>query len=117
MPYIEIIEWRGDALAELATYFGKPYEPAVGTVFELTGSDVRVGRADENDLVLPVGNVSRLHFRLVAEARRYVYEDVASRRIPMYNGKPFSGGKRIVEDGDTFNAAGILFRYRDSEPS
>ena len=113
MACVEIIEWSGDA-HDGATYFGQPYEPAVGTVFDLADNEVRVGRRPSNDLVLPVSNVSSFHFRLIVENDRYVYEDVGSHQIPIYNEEPLPGGRRIIEDGDTFNAAGIFFRFHDS---
>ena len=31
----------------------------------------------------------------------------------IYNGEFLSGRKRTIEDGDTFNASGFCFRYRE----
>ena len=46
--------------------------------------------------------------------RAAVYEDLGSRQIPIYNGERIAfGSSRLMEDGDTFSAAGVLFRYRD----
>ncbi|MFN0016828.1 MAG: FHA domain-containing protein [Pirellulaceae bacterium] len=88
-------------------------ELKVGTVFDLGNTEFRVGRAVDNELMLPLNNVSRFHFRLVPREQRFVYEDVESRGTPIYNDKPLGNeNQRVVEDGDTFNAAGIMFRYR-----
>jgi CheY-like chemotaxis protein len=62
--------------------------PVVGTILDLTENEVRVGRSPSNDLVLPLSNVSHFHF---VENDRYVYEDVGSRQIPIYNERQFLG--------------------------
>lgn len=103
------------------SYRGQRCELKAGTVFDLCDAELRVGRHPANDLQLPLSNVSRFHFRLVPRGGRYVYEHVAKGQIPTYNGQPLFdddehpfAGTRLLADGDTFNAAGVTFRYCDS---
>ncbi len=115
MPRLEIIAISthySDDVLKTARLRGQLCELIVGMVFDLGDTEFRVGRAGDNELMLPLENVSRFHFRLLPRDQRFVYEDVGSRGTPIYNGKPLGNGiSRVIEDGDTFNAAGIIFRY------
>ncbi len=114
MACLEIIEWDGTAY-DGCTYFGQPYDPTVGNTFQLTEKEIRVGRHPANDLVLDVASVSRCQFRLFLEDGHYVFQETLSRQRLIYNGEAFPAGeRRVCQDGDTFTAAGIVFRYRDS---
>lgn len=119
MPFLVIVEFHFLDFPSEAKFLGQPYEPRAGTVFELPATELRVGRRLENDLVLPCHNVSSFHLRLFPEGDHYVYEDIGSRQIPLYNGKPMLSDShhRVMKDGDTFNAAGVVFRYLESIPT
>ncbi|MDB5352278.1 MAG: Inner rane component of cytoplasmic domain [Planctomycetota bacterium] len=117
MPHIEIVSISSceDQWHLPVMFFGQPRDLKPGECFELKGDEVRVGRHLNSELKLPLPNVSKCHFRLVLREGRYAYEDIGSRQIPIYNGERLMvhGTTRLMEDGDTFNAAGVLFRYHD----
>jgi pSer/pThr/pTyr-binding forkhead associated (FHA) protein len=118
MPFLVIVEFHGLDLPSQAKFIGQPYEPRAGTVFELPTTELRVGRRQENDLVLPCASVSGFHLRLFPEGDHYFYEDVGSRRPPIFNGESILSRSRMaMKDGDTFNAAGVFFRYMESFPT
>jgi len=111
MPFLVIVEVDGLSSPSDAKFLGQPYEPRVGTVFELPAVELRVGRRPGNDLVLPSLSVSSFHLRLFRVGDQYVYEDIGSRATPIYHGELMlsDSHRRVMKDGDTFNAAGIFF--------
>lgn len=114
MSALVVTQIEGHIILENVTFLSQPLDLKVGTVIEIPDHGLRIGRATDNDLVLPSVSISRFHFRLVREGDHYVYEDIGSRQVPIYNGRAIGlRGRRAVNDGDTFNAAGIFFRYGD----
>ena len=115
MAHLEILSVSdGDPkhFPEHARYLGQVYRLEPGTVLELSGDRVRVGRTADNDLVLPLLTVSKHHLCLTLRAGRWVYEDLRSRQIPVYNRALIDfDAVRIMEDQDTFTVAGVEFRY------
>lgn len=57
-----------------------------GKVVELDATGLRIGRQEDNDLVLGSGPVSRHHARIVREDGAYLFEDLKS-----YNGSTCNG--------------------------
>jgi hypothetical protein len=116
MSYLEIVSvasFYSEEVLRPITFRKREFDLKPGTIFDLGGMEVRVGRGFENDLVIPLSNVSRFHFRLYREGDFYVYEDIGSRQTPIYNDTLIpSRESRVVTDNDTFNAAGVMFRYR-----
>ena len=49
-----------------------------GVIFEMTGDLVRVGKGENNDLVLPDSTVSREHFEVVRVGDGYLVRDLGS---------------------------------------
>ncbi|MEW5852851.1 MAG: sigma 54-interacting transcriptional regulator [Myxococcota bacterium] len=49
-----------------------------GAVLEITGERVRVGKGEDNDLVLPDPTVSRDHFELISQGDGYLLRDLGS---------------------------------------
>ena len=119
MPFLVIVEANGLDFDLDSKFLGQPCQPRVGTVFELPAVELRVGRRPGNDLVLRSPSVSSFHLRLFREGDQYVYEDIGSRQMPHYNGKPMlsDSHRRVMKDGDMFNAAGVFFRYLESVPT
>lgn len=76
--------------------------PAAGTEYALAGPVVRLGRGEENDIVLQDGNASRVHAEVVRDrSGRFVVRDLGSRNGIFVNKKkvpqaPLSGGDRIL---------------------
>jgi hypothetical protein len=72
---------------------------------------VTVGRASNNDLVIPHGSVSKFHafFRPDPCAERYTIVDAGSSFGTMVNGKEADKGKgSVVESGDTVQFAMLV---------
>jgi|GEM_PF-1185805 len=71
----------------------------------LVSSTVRVGRSPSNDVVIPLSGVSKLHARLMVEAKKVVLADEGSA-----NGT-FVNGVRLTEKGtaDLQNGSRVAF--------
>lgn len=63
-----------------------------------------VGRGEDNDLVLPVRQVSRQHIRIYKDGDAFYVEDLQSRNGTWVNGEQLSGVRRLY-DGDEINLA------------
>lgn len=81
--------------------------PGAGTEYAIAGPLVRLGRGEENDIVLPDGNASRNHAELVRDqSGRYVVRDLGSRNGIFVNRKKvpqavLSSGDRVTIGGTT----------------
>ena len=47
-----------------------------GNEFVISGDVIRIGKADENDLVLPEETVSRVHCEILRDAKGYLLRDL-----------------------------------------
>jgi len=63
------------------------------------GSEVSVGRLDDNDVVLPKNNVSKHHARLVLKDERFLLEDMGSTNGTYVNGRKIAS-PIVVAGGD-----------------
>jgi hypothetical protein len=74
-------------------------------VYEFDGSGLTIGRAADNDLVIPDGRVSRHHARIVGRRGTLVYADLGSTNGSRVNGVPVGelvlGAGDRIEIGDT----------------
>ena len=76
--------------------------PSAGTEYAISGSVVRIGRGEDNDIVLPDSNASRNHAELVRDGNgRYVVRDLGSRNGIQVNRKKvpqaaLANGDRIL---------------------
>jgi phosphoserine phosphatase RsbU/P len=68
-------------------------------VFELTNSEIVIGRDENADLTIASQAVSRRHARLIREGDGYVLEDLGSSNGTFINGQKFSG-RRSLKSGD-----------------
>jgi pSer/pThr/pTyr-binding forkhead associated (FHA) protein len=85
-----------------------------GHVHEL-GDDTSIGRAPENDLVLPEGLLSREHATIYRRGSRWYIEDRGSRNGTSVNGDrlPF-GRPRPLRDRDRLLLGTLAFTFRVS---
>jgi ABC-type multidrug transport system ATPase subunit/pSer/pThr/pTyr-binding forkhead associated (FHA) protein len=67
--------------------------------FELTRSEIVIGREDDADLTVPSQAVSRRHARLMREGGGYVVEDLGSSNGTYINGQKLSG-RHALKSGD-----------------
>ena len=66
---------------------------------------LRIGRDDDNDVVLPEQSVSRQHLRIVAGEGALVAQDLGATNPAQLNGVPLSGSARFGV-GDTIDVCG-----------
>lgn len=72
---------------------------SAGTEYAIAGSLVRIGRGDDNDIVLPDSNASRNHAELVRDGSgRYLVRDVGSRNGILINKKKHP--QALLNNGD-----------------
>lgn len=88
--------------------------PSAGTEYAIQGSVIRLGRAEDNDIVLPDSNASRNHAELVREpSGRYVVRDLGSRNGILVNRRKVP--KALLGNGDrvTIGSTNIEFLSPD----
>jgi ABC-type multidrug transport system ATPase subunit len=74
-----------------------------------------VGRADDNDLVVPGERVSRHHARIEERGGACWILDLGSRHGTTVNGVPVRGGPRRLASGDAIEVGGELIRFLAGE--
>lgn|SRR5574341_1614632 len=97
-PTPEAVEWRKESL-------------------ELQGKDlVSIGRADDNDIIVPEIEVSQYHCQLVREGDDLYLEDLNSTNGTFANGGQIKGRFRLsVGDVATVGTRLFMFRARDKK--
>jgi len=88
--------------------------PTPGKSFELTKSEIYIGRDIHNDVVINDAEVSRKHARLVIQAGGYVLEDLGSTNGTFVNGQQLSAVYSL-HPGDTVQVADTIFRFADPQ--
>ncbi|CAN5241266.1 hypothetical protein BH24ACT16_BH24ACT16_04370 [soil metagenome] len=75
-----------------------------------------VGRAEDNDIVIPDPNISRRHARLERHDSGFAVEDLGSTNGTLLDGAPI--GRERIDDGDeiTFGHTATTFNVRRSQP-
>jgi pSer/pThr/pTyr-binding forkhead associated (FHA) protein len=83
--------------------------PLKGLTLEAKDFPVRLGRAEDNDLVLEDLRVSRHHALIRTQGELFILEDLGSTNGTFFGGRRV--GARVLDDGDRFNIGGseILF--------
>ena len=82
---------------------------AKGAVYDLSGRQVLVGRADESDIVLEDTDVSRRHVVLVLEGTEYRVRDLGAINGIRINGKTVTEGK--LAPGDSLDIGLVQAKY------
>ena len=85
--------------------------PGLGSILDIPGDDVTVGRAPDNQLVIPENSVSLRHARLQRKAKTWVLTDLGNT-----NGI-WVGVKRVTEHelrpGQLFRIGGVALEFVD----
>ncbi|HVK67133.1 MAG TPA: FHA domain-containing protein, partial [Polyangium sp.] len=72
-------------------------------------AEINVGRVQGNDLMLPKGNVSKRHARLVLRDGRFIVSDLKSTNGTYVNGRKI-GQPTIVREGDKIYIGDFVLR-------
>ncbi|MBC7252674.1 MAG: DUF3662 and FHA domain-containing protein [Actinobacteria bacterium] len=80
-----------------------------GTAVHIQGSRVRIGRAEENDVVLPDPRVSRFHAEIEKGPRGFVLRDLGSTNGTMIGGRRIR--ERLLENGDIISMGGVRMEF------
>ncbi|HVO31368.1 MAG TPA: FHA domain-containing protein, partial [bacterium] len=84
--------------------------PAAGTEYAIAGAVVRLGRGDDNDIVLQDNNASRLHAEVVASRGQYVVRDLGSRNGIFVNRKKVPQ-QQALKNGDKITIGGTTVQF------
>ena len=85
-----------------------------GLVFPLEGEKVAIGRGEDNDLMIPVAEVSRQHAVLIKDEKGYMIKDLGSTNGTFIDRKKI-GGKYLLSSGDTImlgDAVHLVFKEK-----
>lgn len=74
--------------------------PNPGKVFEVSKSEIYIGRDINNDIVINDAEISRKHARLILQAGEYVLEDLGSTNGTYVNGQRLMG-PHVMRPGET----------------
>lgn len=84
--------------------------PGKGRVFELLASQLTIGRADENFIMIPSESVSRVHAKLERDdAGDFVIVDNGSKNGVIVNGQKVES--ILLQDGDVVQVGAFSFRF------
>lgn len=84
--------------------------PSAGTIVEVTGALLTIGRGSECDVVIPDASISRRHAQVIRQESGLYVQDLGSRNGTAINGQRLSAPRRL-EDGDTLAIGNIPLRY------
>ncbi len=86
-----------------------------GERHELIESELTVGRAEENGLVISHAKVSRKHLRVYVDDGRWWVEDLASSHGTSVNGIVLDGSPQVLSDGDGIALGDAVLRFLSGE--
>lgn len=81
--------------------------------FELREGDTTIGRAPDNNVVLPESEVSRHHARIYVKRNAIAIEDLESSNHTRVNGA-LTEGRRTLRPGDVIDLATVRFELRSA---
>ena len=90
--------------------------PGAGTIIEVTGALLTIGRGSECDVVIPDASISRRHAQIIRQESGLYVQDLGSRNGTAMNGQRLSAPRRL-EDGDTLTVGNIPLRYVVEHPA
>ena len=64
---------------------------------EFDKPEVTIGRVQGNDIILPKGNVSKRHSRIVLKDNRFIVDDLKSTNGTYVNGRKITLVRRLVQ--------------------
>src|SRR5271155_5724716 len=77
-------------------------------------NEINVGRVQGNDLMLPKGNVSKHHARLLCRDGRFIVTDLKSTNGTYVNGRK-TWQATIVREGDKIYVGGFVLRVETGQ--
>jgi len=80
---------------------------------EFDKTDVTVGRVQGNDIVLPKGNVSKKHSRIILKANAFSVEDMKSTNGTYVNGRKIAGPTPLFQ-GDKLYIGDFIIRVENA---
>jgi Inner membrane component of T3SS, cytoplasmic domain len=86
---------------------------AIALVAKDGGTEVRLGRAQENDLVVDDGTLSRQHLLFRREAAGWTVRDAGSSNGSKLNGMRFGGEVVLLQPGDRIEAGTVRLTFYD----
>lgn len=98
------------ALQKDSPYLEVVVGPNKGRVFELGESSVKIGRGDDNDIVVPSNAVSRNHALISFLEGNYVVQDYQSKNGIQVNG--LQSHEHALTDGDLVQVGDFVVRFR-----
>lgn len=81
-----------------------------GSLFDLVGSSVSVGRSADNTIPLDFNGISRYHFKLNADGAEFILEDLGSKNGTFLNNKKVEGSTKLNK-GDIIKIGAIALKY------
>jgi hypothetical protein len=79
----------------------------------MLGKSLRVGRANDSDVIIEDDSVSRRHALITFDGKALYVEDLGSTRGTVVRGKRIPPGQRIpIEAGELFSAGDVLLKAR-----
>jgi DNA-binding NtrC family response regulator len=82
---------------------------SLGQSYDLLGTETRVGKASENNIVLDNPTVSRTHFAIVREGERYLLRDLGSTNGTFLDGSQVR--EAYLRPGALIEAGEVLLRF------
>lgn len=89
----------------------KPKRTTSPPIFEISKSEIKIGRHSDNDIVIDNIRVSRHHARIIKEGEDWFIEDLGSSNGTFVNGKKIK--KALVSDKDSVLIGGIPLSLED----
>lgn len=82
-----------------------------GTIFDITGGEVTVGRNPDNTIPLEFNGISRYHFKVVSQdGNNHFVQDAGSRNGTFLNNKKIEGQVQL-QKGDMIKLGNIALKY------
>lgn len=81
-----------------------------GSLFDLIGSSVSVGRSADNTIPLDFNGISRYHFKLNADGAEFILEDLGSKNGTFLNNKKVEGSAKLNK-GDIIKIGAVALKY------
>ncbi len=87
--------------------------PTRGKEYVLSGDVIRVGKSDENDLVLPEETVSRVHLEILRDAKGYLLRDLHSTNGTFLDGAEIR--EAYIRAGSVITVGNVQLKFQPFE--